>query len=462
MCVSRFYKFILFVVFLSTGKLYAQFNQFSTGNVVQVSHAGDCFPVVITEDREIYEVVQSDMPLTLGDNITFAKALTQTTSSCLLNTQIVIYVTSVNSSNNSSNLCDYVDCVTPGDVNQDGLVDMVDMVMVHQNGGASGMFRPNATTYFDYQFSQDWEEETYLGNNLKHLDADGNGIILNEDLDVVAKNYNLHLEIEEINYPVLEGYTVNIEFVEDELSIPDAYSGGNIHSSALIRFNGSGEELKNVSAITFEIEHSNEDFIKTEDLSFVQEDPDFFVPEDEVPNLIFKQIAAEENTLDFGLSTQMIDGKSGIGVIGKIDYVIISDIIVARSEPEIPINIEIKNVKVLFNDGSIKSVDSDNNVDEINIILDQTTDTKETSQTDDFGVSPNPAADHVVLDLPTSFDLSLNTTVRMFNSAGKLVSSRDLEGAEEPVLTLENIDAGVYLLEVVNGYTQLKTTFVKF
>ena len=462
MSTNIFTKFLLLFFCLSFAKLNAQIFPISTGYVVNLENEANCLPIIVTEDRQVFEVAQSDLVLTPGDNITFARVSTQTTSSCVLSTQVVVYVISENSSGNSTDLCDYVDCVTPGDVNQDGMVDMVDMVLVHQNGGFSGMYRPNASTAFEPQYSQNWNSETYFGNNFKHLDTDGNGIILKEDLDVISQNYNLQADVESVQYPVLEGFYADIEFVEDEITLPNDYAGGNFNTSAIINIKGSGQVLSNVSAITFDIKHSEEDFIKTEDISFVQESPDFFVSEDEVPNKIFKKLATESNTLDLGLSSQVPEGKTGIGRIGKIDVIIVSDIIIARSEPVFPIDIEISDIKVLLNDGSIWTINTNNNSDQLNIIKDEFTDTENPTISESFGLSPNPVSDKLTLDLPDDFDRSVPSTVNIYNAAGKLVSTSVIDAYDQSAVKVEALNSGTYLLEIVNATYQARSTFVKF
>ena len=56
--------------------------------------------------------------------------------------QVNIYETGLNSTGNSHQLCDYTECVLPGDTNKDGLVDMTDMVSIFLSQGLSGSFRP--------------------------------------------------------------------------------------------------------------------------------------------------------------------------------------------------------------------------------------------------------------------------------------------------------------------------------
>ena len=460
----RFFNYILLLSIFSIFSIEtaeAQIFPITEGYVVEVENSDNCFPVIVTEDRQIFEVVQSDVKLTPGDNITFAKTTTQTTSYCLQNNQVIIYVINKNSSGHSTYLCDYVECVTPGDANLDGQVSMDDMIMVHHKSGSEGIHRPNASTDFKEQFSADWDSETYFGNDLKHLDTDGSGFIMDGDLDVVSQNYNLHNEIEEIEYPVLSGFYVDIEFLDEEVIITDALVGQNAYTSAAINFTGSGQVLSNVSAISFEFSHSEEDFLKTEDIVFVQDNPDFFEDDEEIPNKIFRQLAASENTLDIGVSSLIPDGKTGIGRLGKMDFIIISDIIEGRSELEIPINIQIGKVKVYLNDGSIFTVNTINNWDEIKIINQTFTDIKEVVASDNLGLSPNPVLDELKIEFPADFDRSGSSQLSIINTAGALMHTVSLDPNQDAVLTLNDLSPGVYMLEIRSATTQLNKSFVK-
>ncbi len=82
------------------------------------------------------------------------------------------------------------DCVWPGDVNYDYVVDYYDLVDLGFGiFGETGAARPNASSNWIGQSCQDWNNVSNLGINLKHYDCDGNGIIDVPDSQVVQDNY---------------------------------------------------------------------------------------------------------------------------------------------------------------------------------------------------------------------------------------------------------------------------------
>jgi hypothetical protein len=82
------------------------------------------------------------------------------------------------------------DCVWPGDVNYDNIVNYLDLLPVGLNYGASGSTRPNANFAFNAQPCQDWSSTQANGRNLKHADCNGNGIIDNNDPAAIQLNYS--------------------------------------------------------------------------------------------------------------------------------------------------------------------------------------------------------------------------------------------------------------------------------
>jgi hypothetical protein len=157
----------------------------------------------------------------------------------------------------------------------------------------------------------------------------------------------------------------------------------------------------------------------------------------------------------------MPEGKTGIGRIGKLDFIIISDIIEARSEIEIPINIKIGDIKVHFNDGSIFTVDTNIDADQLTIVKETVTDVKEQVSEQEFTLSPNPVVDNLRLIMPKGIYQSSRSRINILNAAGILVYSLNIEAEDAPVIDLESLESGVYLVELTNSNFQVRNSFIK-
>ncbi len=78
--------------------------------------------------------------------------------------------------------------VWPGDLNNDGKANNVDLLYWGLAEGDNGTLRPNPATSWTGQQSLEWASFVN-GVNGKHQDADGNGIVDEQDLQVLEDNY---------------------------------------------------------------------------------------------------------------------------------------------------------------------------------------------------------------------------------------------------------------------------------
>ncbi|MEO1628543.1 MAG: T9SS type A sorting domain-containing protein [Bacteroidota bacterium] len=84
------------------------------------------------------------------------------------------------------------DCVWPGDLNANGIANNLDILAFGFALGQSGPARTNGSTNWEALEAEDWAGFLPdLGTNFKHIDADGNGVIDEQDRLAVNINYNL-------------------------------------------------------------------------------------------------------------------------------------------------------------------------------------------------------------------------------------------------------------------------------
>ncbi|MCI5054550.1 MAG: T9SS type A sorting domain-containing protein [Flavobacteriales bacterium] len=82
------------------------------------------------------------------------------------------------------------DSVWPGDCNADGIVDVTDLMPIGFGFGFTGPVRANASLLWVGQYATDWGAFYSNGANIKHADADGNGLIDSLDATAILLNYN--------------------------------------------------------------------------------------------------------------------------------------------------------------------------------------------------------------------------------------------------------------------------------
>ncbi|MEL7534062.1 MAG: T9SS type A sorting domain-containing protein, partial [Bacteroidota bacterium] len=88
-----------------------------------------------------------------------------------------------------------VDCIPglvfPGDTDHDQLCDLTDLFPIGIYYGFSGPARQNASLQWQGQIANDWADTLANGQNIKHVDTDGDGIINLADTLAILLNYGL-------------------------------------------------------------------------------------------------------------------------------------------------------------------------------------------------------------------------------------------------------------------------------
>ena len=81
------------------------------------------------------------------------------------------------------------DCVWPGDLNSDGIANHYDLLTLGTTITQAGTPREGSYSWGP-KASDDWEDTQYNGENLKHIDANADGLITTDDFFITLSNYN--------------------------------------------------------------------------------------------------------------------------------------------------------------------------------------------------------------------------------------------------------------------------------
>jgi hypothetical protein len=82
-----------------------------------------------------------------------------------------------------------IDCIFPGDINYDGIADVMDVLALGTTLGPNGTPRPNASLQWYGQWTWNWGTSFMTGVDRKQADADGNGTINIDDTLAIHNNY---------------------------------------------------------------------------------------------------------------------------------------------------------------------------------------------------------------------------------------------------------------------------------
>ncbi len=83
------------------------------------------------------------------------------------------------------------DSVWPGDANYDGIANNLDLLPIGLFYGQVGFARPNANLSWTPQACYSWYDTLSNGANIKHIDTDGDSLILDADTLAIVQNYGL-------------------------------------------------------------------------------------------------------------------------------------------------------------------------------------------------------------------------------------------------------------------------------
>jgi hypothetical protein len=115
------------------------------------------------------------------------------------------------------------DCVWPGDANQDGMVDYIDLVYMYRAQDWLGQARLNMDTDWSPKEALDWGFEFPLSQvNGKHSDSNGDGLIDIEDNLIVFHNlYQTNDNFIQSSGNFIEGDDLQFVFSQDTLNLGD-------------------------------------------------------------------------------------------------------------------------------------------------------------------------------------------------------------------------------------------------
>ncbi len=318
--------------------------------------------------------------------------------------------------------------VWPGDTDNNGVVDNFDVLNIGLAIDSIGPARLNASLAWEAQPASDWPQSTPDGNNYKHSDTDGNGMIdLNDTLAINLNWGEVHQFTNETpdenrlfeDVPfylepdtIIEGQTINLPIIlgTDQMSAEEVYglAFSLNYNPEIIAMNSAFVDL-------------NSSWLGTPGV-------DMFIMQKDFHSM---------GRTDVGLSR--IDGinVSGSGAIGQFIVTIEDDILFWSNEEErneLMAEFSIDNVRLINFQGQEIPVDAQSTLTEI--ISSQT----EPDISQWVTVSPNPASDRIDIQATNLKVLQ----ARIFNAVGKEVWQQEVwQGAQ---INISNLPAGSYLL----------------
>ncbi|MEM7368811.1 MAG: T9SS type A sorting domain-containing protein [Bacteroidota bacterium] len=324
-------------------------------------------------------------------------------------------------------LIDSSEQVWPGDTDNSGIANMYDLLPIGIAYGSTGPGRPNASLNWVGQVANAWFPPLLAnGTNYKHIDADGNGIINDDDTLGITLNYGLthnkRDEIQDIGAPL------SVQFLEDTL-----LAGDTAH--VLIQLGEDTLLAQDVYGIVFSMRL---DTSKVDHTSFRPDFGSSWLGTDNVDMLTLAHYHLGNESIDMGLVRTNQQNRNGYGPIASFSIIMIDDLAGKQplSETLVIDVIQVRAISanensILINAASAKD----------SLILENVNTSTDNEWSHQILVYPNPA--------PARFGVDLGALVgqrlKLYDIHGRLVHSLYTPFQTTQVV-VEHLSSGTYIL----------------
>lgn len=324
------------------------------------------------------------------------------------------------------------DCVWSGDANNDGLVDMEDLLTIGWYLGETGPTRaPGILSEWYGENSSDWMiDQPFTDQNIKYADSDGDGYVTEQDIVGIDENYLSHHALipDESNLKAPYQFSmVPVSFSLDsgDVIILDVYIG--TESNPVIDMHGIKFSV-NIPPIILDSSSLSVDFHHdswlAENTSSIQLDR---VPYD--------------GRIDAGFSRANGNVVSGFGLVATISFIVEDDIAGIRSDSDqIPFTLTLNNGVGYNSTGERVDIPGDSYTYILDLSKDDATPLNESTF-----LFPNPATDELNVHVNGSNRI---LEVEMYNLTGQLVSSSNEIQLKQYVANVNHLSTGFYFARI--------------
>ncbi len=346
--------------------------------------------------------------------------------------EIVKVDVSVASSGNSACLC-LEDCVYKGDHNDDGLVNIKDILDLGLNIGAGGNMRTNDfNEVWTGQYSDDWGFSQLNSTiDLKCGDSDGNGFIDAEDLSDIETYYGRMSELQTTIESVIS--EVPIYFIPQSTDID---SGEYVYIDIVVGdANFPALDMQGL-AFSFNIDA---EVMDSSTVEFIQADNSWLAKDSRTFDF---EIVPVDGRVDIAIARAGRGSADGIGIVGTLSF-IVEDELGGFRDFDYVNSIPVSLTNIISTDYYGNYVSHPNYESIVEVI-----DNNENAQ-DDSGtiltatVYPNP----VYQDLNISSN-GLIDKVEIMDVTGRLLSTHNTNPHFEQAIKIANLIEGIYFVRV--------------
>ena len=325
--------------------------------------------------------------------------------------------------------CYYTDCVFPGDANYDNVVNAYDVLPIALYNGTFGTARPNASNSFVGQASSNWPLQTVDGTNLKHLDADGNGLINLNDLSIVQQNFTF--EHDGVIQKSAEGIPLWVQF--DPIVYPTNPNDPFVVTAGIM-IGTSNDPVNDLLGIAFLLDY-DETIVDAGSVNVTYHNTSIIGQNNTAATLAIDDSFSGQIAMANARTNQTY--ATGFSRIATVDFTI-TDVVIGRQS----------NVKFDLNPHSIQAIDTLGNPlsvtgQEASITF-STTATESINNYRNINIYPNPASDLLTLELGSVY----GDYLEIINIFGQTIHEQTLNQRGTVQIPISGVSTGLYLLKV--------------
>jgi hypothetical protein len=329
--------------------------------------------------------------------------------------------------------CSAYECIWEGDADNDGIVNVKDILPIGRYAGNNGTPRNEFFNNWLGLNGVNWNNETGIANfDLKHVDNDGNGTITDTDSLSILNNYNkihniyFNGEVEQSKFPVY--------LTTDQTEV----DSGDV----LILYINAGDDQYVAKDIT--------------GLSYILQIEPEFVDSASLHHLFYMDSWLVGTGASMQMSDQIFTGQveaaiskvgdhkvSGIGKVGRCDFIIEDDLIgtkLSNGNSLVPIKIRLANVSAITANG--ETINIPDNETYVYLRMKQGGEQKNTVN---INLYPNPAQDKIIVFAEGNDNI---TSYKIYNLHGKLMNENKLNAQKQTEIYTSNYKTGIYIIEV--------------
>lgn len=347
-------------------------------------------------------------------------------------------------------------CMWPGDVNADGIADILDFLMLGLVDGVTGPPRSNPSTVYAAQPSLDWNMSFSPNNpfapgvNYKHADSDGDGRVdIKNDGEIIRQNATVPGELPRDT--TAGSAFLSVAANQQVLSVGDSLS------FTFRLEDPTGNDINDLYGVAFSLFYN---IPVAFDPNLISQNSFLNSGNDSVQTLGIPY--PSQNRFDIGITRTDQININGSGMLMSMCCitVVIDDIAdFNASADQVFLSLNIQNAFLIQNDGTRIPVGKIESLGLESILIQTEPDSgNQTSSSPLFGpeasielqsIYPNPAKAHIFIDFKASHEG--NVQFSLFNLAGQEILSKKKQfilGQNRSELNIKTISPGIYLLKV--------------